>query len=73
VLDLTRIGCGPTCARQLTDCSANVIKVDALLGDACSEQLGSTRRGWSGRLAETAAVLTAACAYLNTSIGMCTD
>src|SRR6201986_225050 len=45
VLDLTRVRSGPTCVRQLADWGANVIKVDALLGDAGAEQLGGARRG----------------------------
>ena len=46
VIDLTRVRAGPTCARQFADWGANVIKVDALLEDAGSEQLGGPRRGF---------------------------
>src|ERR1700689_261441 len=45
VLDLTRVRAGPTCVRQLADWGANVVKIDALLEDAGSEQLGGPRRG----------------------------
>jgi formyl-CoA transferase len=45
VLDLTRVRSGPTCARQLADWGANVIKVDALTEDAGSEQPGGPRHG----------------------------
>jgi crotonobetainyl-CoA:carnitine CoA-transferase CaiB-like acyl-CoA transferase len=45
VIDLTRVRAGPTCARQLADWGANVIKIDALLEDAGSEQLGGPRHG----------------------------
>ncbi len=45
VLDLTRVRAGPTCVRQLADWGANVVKIDALLGEAGGEQLGGPRRG----------------------------
>src|SRR5262245_64713242 len=45
VLDLTRVRAGPTCVRQLADWGANVVKIDALLEDAGSEQLGGPRHG----------------------------
>jgi crotonobetainyl-CoA:carnitine CoA-transferase CaiB-like acyl-CoA transferase len=45
VLDLTRVRSGPTAVRQLADWGANVIKIDALTGDAGGEQLGGPRRG----------------------------
>src|ERR1700716_825375 len=45
VLDLTRVRSGPTCVRQLADWGANVIKIDALLEDAGTEQPGGPGRG----------------------------
>src|SRR6478752_6335850 len=45
LLDLTRVRAGPTCVRQLADWGANVIKIDALMEDAGSEQLGGPRQG----------------------------
>ncbi len=45
VLDLTRVRAGPTCARQLADWGANVVKIDALMEDAGGEQPGGPRRG----------------------------
>jgi formyl-CoA transferase len=45
VLDLTRVRAGPTSVRQLADWGANVIKIDALMEDAGSEQLGGPRQG----------------------------
>ena len=45
VLDLTRVRAGPTCVRQLADWGANVVKIDALMEDAGSEQLGGPRQG----------------------------
>src|SRR3954464_8904996 len=44
VLDLTRVRSGPTAVRQLADWGANVIKIDALTGDA-GEQPGGPREG----------------------------
>jgi len=45
LLALTRVRAGPTCVRQLADWGANVIKIDALMEDAGSEQLGGPRQG----------------------------
>jgi crotonobetainyl-CoA:carnitine CoA-transferase CaiB-like acyl-CoA transferase len=45
LFDLTRVRAGPTCVRQLADWGANVIKIDALMEDAGSEQLGGPRQG----------------------------
>src|SRR5450631_4420 len=45
VLDLTRVRSGPTCARQLADWGANVVKIDALMEDAAGEQPGGPRQG----------------------------
>src|SRR5205809_6636161 len=44
VLDRTRVRSGPTCARQLADWGANVIKIDALLEDSAGEQPGGPRQ-----------------------------
>lgn len=44
VLDLTRIRYHPTCVRQLSDWGAYVINIDALSGDAGSEQPGGPWR-----------------------------
>src|ERR1700722_7503578 len=45
VLDLTRDRSAPTCVRQLADWGANVVKIDALMGDAAGDQPGGPRSG----------------------------
>jgi formyl-CoA transferase len=45
VIDLTRARSGPTCVRHLADWGADVIKVEAVLGDA-EEELGGKRHGF---------------------------
>ncbi|MBV8650134.1 MAG: CoA transferase [Alphaproteobacteria bacterium] len=45
VIDLTRARSGPTCVRHLADWGAEVIKVEAVLGDA-EEELGGKRHGF---------------------------
>jgi crotonobetainyl-CoA:carnitine CoA-transferase CaiB-like acyl-CoA transferase len=45
VIDLTRARSGPTCVRHLADWGADVVKVEAVLGDA-AEDLGGARHGF---------------------------
>jgi formyl-CoA transferase len=45
VIDLTRARSGPTCVRHLADWGAEVIKVEAVLGDS-EEELGGKRHGF---------------------------
>jgi formyl-CoA transferase len=45
VIDLTRARSGPTCVRHLADWGAEVIKVEAVLGDS-EEELGGARHGF---------------------------
>src|SRR5271166_2892431 len=45
VIDLTRARAGPTCVRHLADWGADVIKVEAVLGDS-EEELGGARHGF---------------------------
>src|SRR5882724_5837202 len=44
VIDLTRARSGPTCVRHLADWGADVLKVEAVLGDS-EETLGGARHG----------------------------
>jgi crotonobetainyl-CoA:carnitine CoA-transferase CaiB-like acyl-CoA transferase len=45
VIDLTRARSGPTCVRHLADWGADVVKVEAVLGDS-EEELGGKRHGF---------------------------
>jgi crotonobetainyl-CoA:carnitine CoA-transferase CaiB-like acyl-CoA transferase len=44
VIDLTRARAGPTCVRHLADWGAEIVKVEAVLGDS-EEDLGGARHG----------------------------